>query len=557
MWLFVLTPVAMWGQSAGFKAKPAAVSFSYTAGDAKLPAPLVVAVSVSSGTPPVFNSSVAGGPWLTVSPAAGTTPASLKVNANPTSLAVGTYSGTITLTTSESTPQTTIIDVTLMVKAPPPTLSAAPTPLSVTYVRGDPAPTPLPLTLTTSGALISYTAAAAGGKWLAVTPKSGAVFPAFGAALQVAVSPSDLAPGTYKGTINITAAQASNKSQSVTVNLTVNAGPPTLNTIWPATVTAGAGATTITLSGDNFYSGSIVKAGTTTLSSTLIGPNVMTAAIPSSMLSSTGTLNINVSNAGPGGGESATKVFTIASATPTIGAAVNAASFQTGAIAPGEMITIFGTGLGPDLLTVFIPPSSGGSIATTLAGTRVLFDTTAASVIYTSAGQVSVMTPYNVAGKSTVQLKVEYNSVQSAAVPMNVAVSAPGVFTSSGSGTGGIIAFNFDETTSTYTLNSDSALAPKGSIIVFYATGEGVTSPASTDGQIVAAPASTPNPAVTVQVGGKDATVLYTGGIVGLVAGLMQINARIPTDVAPGKAIPAVVTINGITSQPGITIGVK
>jgi uncharacterized protein (TIGR03437 family) len=221
------------------------------------------------------------------------------------------------------------------------------------------------------------------------------------------------------------------------------------------------------------------------------------------------------------------------------------------------MITIFGTGLGPDLLTVFIPPSSGGSIATTLAGTRVLFDTTAASVIYTSAGQVSVMTPYNVAGKSTVQLKVEYNSVQSAAVPMNVAVSAPGVFTSSGSGTGGIIAFNFDETTSTYTLNSDSALAPKGSIIVFYATGEGVTSPASTDGQIVAAPASTPNPAVTVQVGGKDATVLYTGGIVGLVAGLMQINARIPTDVAPGKAIPAVVTINGITSQPGITIGVK
>jgi uncharacterized protein (TIGR03437 family) len=544
-------------QSAGFKVTPATLNFTYQIGDTKLPTPLNVTVSVSSSTQASFAATISGGPWLNISPAAAVTPASAKVSVNPSTLPVGTYTGTITLATSESTPQTAAITVTLIVRAPLPTLTATPSPMSLTYVRGDPAPSPLQLALSTSGSVLSYSVSAAGGNWLTVSPKSGVSFPAFPSAVNVTINPTTLAPGTYKGTLTVAAPQAANKSQTVTVNLTVNAGLPALDSIWPTQVTQGAPNTIITLTGSNFFSGTIVRADLTTLSATLIGPNVMTAVIPSTLLASAGTMSIVATNSGPGGGDSAAQTFTVASTAPTINAVVNAASFLSGAVAPGEMVSIFGSGLGPETLTTFTPPSGGGTIATTLAGTRVLFDTTAAPILFTASGQLGVMTPYDVAGKATVDVIVEYNSVQSAAVTLVVAQSAPGIFTAAGTGSGAAVAFNFDETTSAYTMNTDSALAPRGTIVVLFATGEGVTTPASTDGSLVTAPASAPNSAITVQIGGQEATVLYTGGVVGLVSGLIQINARVPLNVVPSKTSPLVVTMNGIQSQPGVTIGIK
>jgi uncharacterized protein (TIGR03437 family) len=221
------------------------------------------------------------------------------------------------------------------------------------------------------------------------------------------------------------------------------------------------------------------------------------------------------------------------------------------------MVAIFGSGLGPDTLTVFNQPAPGAAIATDLASTVVTFDTTAAPVIYTSATQVAVMAPYDVAGKTTVSLKVAYNSVQSPGVDLAVANHAPALFTAGGAGSGQAAALNYDTATGLYTVNTETVTAPKGSVVVLYGTGEGVTNPASTDGSIVTAPAASPNPAITVQVGGKDATVLYSGGVPGLVSGILQINARLAVDTPAGKAVPLVVTINGIQSQPGVTLGVK
>jgi len=555
VWCAASGPLA--AQVTGFKATPTTMSFNYQLGDAKLPTAQSLSVSTSSAAQATFTTVIAGGPWLTMSPASGTTPLAAKVNVNPTSLAVGTYTGTLTLTTSGSTPATVVVAVTLVVKAPPPTLTASPSPMSVTYVRGDSDPSPMQLSLSTSGGVLSYSAALAGANWLSISPKSGVVFPAFPAAVTVTVNPAGMMPGTYKASINVSAQQAANKTQTVTVNLTVNAGLPALDSIWPTQVTAGAPATTITLNGSNFFSGTVVKAGTTTLSSTLVGSNTMTAVIPASLLASSGTLGIVATNNGPGGGDSSASTFTIANSEPTINAIVNSASFLGGTVAPGEMVTIFGTGLGPETLTTFVPPTGTAPIATTLSTTRVLFDTTPAAVIYTSAGQVAAMTPYDVAGKTTVAVRVEYSTVQSSQVTMNVAQSAPGIFTAAGTGSGAAVAFNLDETSGTYTLNSDSTLAQRGTIVAFFATGEGVTTPASTDGAIVSAPASGPNSALAVTIGGQDATVLYSGGVVGLVAGLIQINTRVPLNVAPGKSVPMILTINGIQSQPNVTIGIK
>jgi uncharacterized protein (TIGR03437 family) len=556
--LWTVTPASPLAAQTTFKVTPASLSFTYTLGQANPPALQTLSVAGGSTTSPLgFTSAIAGGGWLAVSPAGGIAPAAPKVSVNPSTLAVGVYSGTITVTTTESTPQSIVVNVTFTVKAPPPTLTATPSPMSFTWQRGASVPSPAALSLATDGSLISYSATAAGGNWLSISPKSGIAFPAFPGRITVSVNPVNLAPGVYKGTINLSAPLAANKSQTVTVNLTVTAGAPTITSIWPTQVTAGAATTQITITGTNFFSGSVVKSGSLNLSSTLLGPEVIIATVPASLLASAGAVPLVVGNAGAGGGDSSPATLTVLAAGPRINAIVNAASFTGVNVAPGEMLTIFGRGIGPAMLATFTPPSGGGAIATTLSDTRVLFDTTPAPVIYTSEGQVAVMTPYDVAGKSTVSITAEYSGATSPAVSLPVAAAAPGIFTSAGTGGGQAASFNFDETTTSYSLNTESAPAPKGSVVVFYATGEGVPSPTAPDGAIVTTPATTPNPALSLTIGGSSATILYSGGVVGLVSGILQINARVPTGITAGKAVPVVLTVNGQASPAGVTMAVK
>src|SRR6185295_9216756 len=104
---------------------------------------------------------------------------------------------------------------------------------------------------------------------------------------------------------------------------------------------------------------------------------------------------------------------------------VNAASFKGGAVAPGEMVTIFGTGIGPATLAGF--QIANNLVSGSVAGTRFLFDGNPAPIIYVSATQSTVMVPYAVAGKTATQLVAEYQGVQSAPVTLNVADAAPGL----------------------------------------------------------------------------------------------------------------------------------
>jgi len=61
---------------------------------------------------------------------------------------------------------------------------------------------------------------------------------------------------------------------------------------------------------------------------------------------------------------------------------------------------------------------------------------------------------------------------------------------------------------------------------------------------------------VTVTIGGKPAEILYAGAAPQLAA-LIQINARVPSDVEPGGAVPVMVKIGDYTSQSGVSIAVK
>jgi uncharacterized protein (TIGR03437 family) len=108
------------------------------------------------------------------------------------------------------------------------------------------------------------------------------------------------------------------------------------------------------------------------------------------------------------------------------------------------------------------------------------------------------------------------------------------------------------------TTNGTQNGAQPGSIVSIYATGEGVTAPASLEGAIVSPNALTkPVLPVTATIGGITAEILYAGSAPGMPAGLIQINARIPAGVPVGAAAPVVLTIGSATSQSGVTVFVR
>ena len=229
---------------------------------------------------------------------------------------------------------------------------------------------------------------------------------------------------------------------------------------------------------------------------------------------------------------------------------VNAASFVSGPVAPGELVTIFGVDIGPPALTL-LQLNSAGLVEGELAETRALFDGIPAPLVYAQASQVAAVVPYAVAGRTRVSFQVEYLGVRSNAVNLDLAAAAPGIFTlnSSGRGPGAIV--NQDGT-----VNSAANPARVGSTVAIFATGEGQTEPAGVDGKLAVEPLPRPRLPVSVLVAGAPAQVLYAGAAPGLVAGVLQINAVIPSGVAAGNAVPVMVTIGGAASQSSVTLAI-
>jgi uncharacterized protein (TIGR03437 family) len=231
---------------------------------------------------------------------------------------------------------------------------------------------------------------------------------------------------------------------------------------------------------------------------------------------------------------------------------VDGASGQSGAVTPGKIVVLYGTRLGPPNLTT-AQIAADGSVAKDLAGAQVLFDGQPAPLLYASSGQLAAVVPYSVDGKRGTQITVRNGSNVSDPVALPVAQVGPSIFSAdyTGSGQGAIL--NQDGVT----VNSSSAPAAKGSIVSVYATGEGQTDPGGVDGQL-ARGTTLPKPKLPVEVwiGGKRAEVLYAGAAPGQVAGLFQVNARIPLDTPEGEA-SVLVKVGEATSQPGITVVVR
>jgi uncharacterized protein (TIGR03437 family) len=232
----------------------------------------------------------------------------------------------------------------------------------------------------------------------------------------------------------------------------------------------------------------------------------------------------------------------------SISGLTNAASNLAGPIAQGEIVVIYGSGLGPSQLAQY-KLDNAGKVGTELAGTRVLINNTVCPLIYTSSTQVAAVVPY-ISFNGAAAVQVEYQGRRSDMMMVNIANSSPGLFTLNSSGQGQAAAFNQDGS-----LNTAAMPAKPGTIVSLFATGEGPTNPDGVDGKPATTPLPRPIFSVWVMIGDQFAEVIYAGSAPGLV-GMMQVNARIPDDTRAG-AVPVALWVGMGKSQAGVTIAVS
>ncbi len=199
---------------------PSNLAFTYTAGGTA-PGTKTLNLASSTSTALSYTAAASGGAWLSVGSTSGTTPGSVVVSANPTGMAAGSYSGTITITASGAmnSPQSVPVTLTVTSGTGSGRLSARPRWVSFNYSAGQTSPSPKTVSVSSSGQGLSYTSAAFGGSWLSVSPSGGATT----GKLNITVNPDGLPTGVYAGVVQISA--PGSPSIDLPVSLNVGSAP--------------------------------------------------------------------------------------------------------------------------------------------------------------------------------------------------------------------------------------------------------------------------------------------------------------------------------------------
>lgn len=213
---------------------------------------------------------------------------------------------------------------------------------------------------------------------------------------------------------------------------------------------------------------------------------------------------------------------------------VSAAGHRGGAVSPGEIIVLHPLNAGPATLVAMAWDKSGHAF-TSLAETRVLFDGQPAPLVYVVAGEIGAIVPFELADRSSTNVVVEYQGKPSAPVSVPVVAAKPAMFTQNRVGTGEAGILN-----ETGCCNSEVNPAARGSWVTVYATGTGPYAQPLATGSIAAfqKPEDYPRPKLPVRltVGGVPAELAFVAASPHTVAGLLQINFRVPANAPLGAA---------------------
>jgi trimeric autotransporter adhesin len=495
----------------------------------------------SNGDPVPFTITTSGEPWLSLNLDRGTTPATLV----PTAILAGLQPGYYTAQIFVHGPTNTLnLSVNLTISSSRqtvPQLQVSPPSLRFVLEAGTPGPLGSPVLTTSVNQPVTFTVhILSGGDWLTTEAFGNRI-------LTVNASAVGLGPGDYAAQVIV----SSEGYSPVTVPVSLTVLPV------PASATFRVSPAAVSLSGN----AAVEQDATLTIDSTA-GPALVQASISASSswlhfgvqsaytaadgkFTTPATLTIYANSGQPGTFRGAITIQTTnnsvtvpvtldATPSPTkppqIASVVNAASGLPGALAPGEIFSLFGLGVGGTLLVNGVP----------------------APLLYTSSGQVNAVVPFEAGTSGIAKVKIAVAGVSSAEWGIPLAPAAPAIFTLNASGAGPGAVLNQD-----YSVNSAANPAAHGSIIQIFGTGQGVTSPPSLTGAVSTGAGNSAVLPVKVTIGGIDAIVQYQGAAPGLISGSLQVNAFVPPDVTPGIAVPLSISIGGLASQPGVTIAVR
>jgi uncharacterized protein (TIGR03437 family) len=231
--------------------------------------------------------------------------------------------------------------------------------------------------------------------------------------------------------------------------------------------------------------------------------------------------------------------------------------------APGELITLTGFGIGPDIGVVY-QPDAQGNVLTQLGGVQVLFDGVPAPILYAQSRQINAIAPVGSAANGTRQVTVTYNHQQFGPAVAQVTFGSPGIFRLQFGQSAQAVAFNEDGT-----LNGPTNPAARGSVVAVWGTGYGQTNPPCPKGGLNVPRAVPLSPGISAVIisgepGAQKPAVWYAGSAPTLVCGVVQINFQVPENAAPGTYffLPWIQFVDGNTTtgyqpQIGVTIAVK
>jgi len=213
-----------------------------------------------------------------------------------------------------------------------------------------------------------------------------------------------------------------------------------------------------------------------------------------------------------------------------LGGVANAAgSAASGLIAPAEIVSFYGSGLGPA-----VPLDAqivNGVVQSTLGGYQLLFGGVAAPLLYIGANQINAIVPNEVSGQDSVSVTLVTPAGSFPLADLYIRPSEPEIFHDPVSGYA--IAINQDGT-----LNSSTNPAHAGWAVSIWATGAGAP------GNLGFPPDGTIEPTqldllrhpalpVSMIANNDSLEVDYAGDSPGEVFGLTQVNFRLPQSLAP------------------------
>ncbi len=503
------------------------------------------------------------GQWL-FAPGAGSTPRNVSIVFQTSGLAAGTYMGEIRIQSDTLPSAAFTFPIRLMV-VPNITVAVTPNLLVFEQPEGGPLPTAQTVTLTPSADGATFTASItsiSGGDWLALDRTSGSA----SGAISFSIKQNSLTRNSYQARVRLVFQQSSTQPVDLTVILNVVQSRTLSTSVDSLQFTYQSGGAlpdsqtfmvTTTGTSADFSLGTVSSGWLSVSPMGGTTPKEITVSVdPGSLSSGTYSGSITVTAAGIAGSPRTITVTLIVTGPPppspiTI---TNNASYVAGIIAPGEILTIKGTNLGPPTAASF-SVTSVGTVASTLGGVRVLFDGIPGTPIYVSTTQINVTAPYEISGRLQTTIVVEYLGTKSAGITVRVGDVAPGIYTLDSTGQGQAAAINQNGTFNGPP-GGNTTPAAAGSVIAIYAAGGGQTNPASITGAVTPTSRLFPLPrTVTATIGGLPAKVEFAGAAPGIVTGVIQLNLRPDANVHGVVSIE--ISIDGITSPGGPTVAIQ